>query len=72
MDQYQAKAKAISKELSQLSSQLEYYGVKNPHIEARWVINMKYGKFWRERLDMQSVIHHPESHTQRFTGISYS
>jgi hypothetical protein len=47
--------KQISTELYNLSKELEANGDTNAHVNARCEINKKYGKFWRERLDMKKI-----------------
>ena len=47
--------KRISKELKFLSKHLKEQGVSNFHNTARQEINKKYGKGWRERLEMMKV-----------------
>jgi len=49
------KQKSISKELKDLSKELELKGVKGYHDKARCEINKKYGKGWREALEMQKT-----------------
>lgn len=47
--------KQISTELYNLLKELEAKGDRNYHINARCEINKKYGKFWRERLNMKKI-----------------
>lgn len=47
--------KQISTELYNLSKELEANGDTNAHVNARCEINKKYGKFWRERLNMKKI-----------------
>lgn len=47
--------KQISTELYHLSKELEANGDTNAHVNARCEINKKYGKFWRERLNMKKI-----------------
>ncbi|MGK0446567.1 MAG: hypothetical protein ACJA2M_000336 [Polaribacter sp.] len=49
------KQKDISKELKTLSKNLKLQGVKDYHGKARCEINKKYGKGWREKLEMQKT-----------------
>lgn len=71
MDKYQEEARRISKELKDISKQLESQGVKNFHNEARSIINFKYGKGWRARLDLLSLQEYPENHKGRFNNMSH-
>lgn len=71
MDKYKAEAKRISTELYSLSKKLELEGVKNHHNKARCEINKKYGKGWREDLDLKSIQNFPENHKGRFDNMSY-
>lgn len=71
MDKYKKEAKRISTELYNLSKQFELDGNKNPHIDARCEINKKYGKGWRENLDLKSIQEFPENHKGRFDNINY-
>ena len=47
--------KQISTELYHLSKEFEVNGDTNAHINARYEINKKYGKFWRERLNVKKI-----------------
>jgi len=47
--------KKISSELYNLSKQFEAAGDTNAHVNARCEINKKYGKFWRERLNIKKT-----------------
>ena len=47
--------KQISTELYNLSKELEAKGDTNAHVNARCEINKKYGKFWRERLNIKKI-----------------
>ena len=47
--------KQISTELYHLSKELEAKGDTNAHVNARCEINKKYGKFWRERLNVKKI-----------------
>ena len=49
------KQRGISKELKTLSKNLELQGLKDYHGKARCEINKKYGKGWREELEMQKT-----------------
>jgi hypothetical protein len=49
------KQRSISKELKNLSKELELQGVKDYHGKARCEINKKYGKGWREALEIQKT-----------------
>lgn len=71
MDKYQLKSKRISKELSDLSKQYKLEDKPNYHNQARYEINQKYGKGWREELDIKSINEFPENHKNRFTNMSY-
>lgn len=51
--------KQISTELYHLSKEFEANGDKNAHVNARCEINKKYGKFWRERLNMKKIYNSP-------------
>ena len=48
-----AEMKRISKEIKTLSLKLKEEGFKNHHDMARCEANKKYGKGWREELQMQ-------------------
>ena len=71
MDKYQKEAKRISTELYKLSKKFEAEGLKNFHNKAREEINKKYGKGWREDLDLKSLEEYPENHKDRFQNMSY-
>ncbi len=71
MDKYRKEAKRISTELYNLSKKLEENGDTNPHINARCEINKKYGKGWREDLELKSIKEFPENHKGRFDNMSY-
>ena len=47
--------KQISTELYHLSKEFEANGDTNAHVNARCEINKKYGKFWRERLNVKKI-----------------
>ena len=47
--------KQISKEVKETSDKLKQQGHPNYHIEARHIINLKYGKWWRERLELKKI-----------------
>lgn len=47
--------KKISKELKDLSLQLKNEGHPNYHNEAKRLINIKYGKSWRESLVIEDL-----------------
>tara|TARA_R110002124_G_scaffold283633_1_gene459847 strand:- start:177 stop:377 length:201 start_codon:yes stop_codon:yes gene_type:complete len=47
--------KRISKELKNLSKKYEKDGVKNFHNLSRYEINKKYGKGWREDLELRKT-----------------
>lgn len=47
--------KSISKELKEISNRNKSQGIKDYHGQAQAEINRKYGKFWRERLDMKKI-----------------
>ena len=49
------KQRRIGKELKILSEKLKLQGLKNYHIHARCEINKKYGKGWRENLEMKKI-----------------
>ena len=51
--------KQISTELYNLSKEFEAKGDTNAHVNARCEINKKYGKFWRERLNMKKIYNSP-------------
>ena len=51
--------KQISTELYHLSKEFEAAGDTNAHVNARCEINKKYGKFWRERLDIKKIYNSP-------------
>lgn len=51
--------KQISTELYHLSKEFEANGDTNAHVNARCEINKKYGKFWRERLNMKKIYNSP-------------
>ncbi len=51
--------KQISTELYYLSKEFETAGDTNAHVNARCEINKKYGKFWRERLDIKKIYNSP-------------
>lgn len=59
--------KKISKELTALSKEFELIGDKDYHNKARAEINKKYGKFWRERLNIKKIYNSPNP----FGKISY-
>lgn len=71
MDKYQKEAKKISTELHNLSKKLELEEVKDYHNKARSEINKKYGKGWREDLNLKSINEYPENHKGRFKNMSY-
>lgn len=47
--------KQISNELKQISNEFKQKGNPNYHIDARHQINQKYGKYWRERLELKRL-----------------
>jgi len=51
--------KQISTELYHLSKEFEANGDTNAHVNARCEINKKYGKFWRERLNLKKIYNSP-------------
>jgi hypothetical protein len=51
--------KRISTELYHLSKEFEANGDTNAHVNARCEINKKYGKFWRERLNVKKIYNSP-------------
>lgn len=57
------KLKKISKELKELSIKFEEQGLKNFHNLARYEINKKYGKGWREDLELMK--------TEKFIKMNY-
>lgn len=71
MDKYQKEAKRISSELSNLSNQFKLEGRLNYHNAARSEINKKYGKGWREALDIKSIKEFPQNHKDRFLNMLY-
>ena len=71
MDKYQKEAKKISTELYNISKQFESQGVKDFHNRARAEINKKYGRGWRENLDLKSIQEFPQNHKGRFDKMSY-
>ena len=71
MDKYQQESKRISDELSNLSKQYKLEGRANYHNDARSDINKKYGKGWREELDLKSIQEFPQNHKNRFSDMTY-
>lgn len=71
MDKHQKEAKRISTELYNLSKKFELDGIKDFHNKARCEINKKYGKGWREDLDLKSIEEFPQNHKGRFEKMSY-
>jgi len=71
MDKYQKESKRISKELKNLSKQFQLEGISDYHNKARCEINKKYGKGWREALDIKSAQEFPENHKDRFSNMSH-
>ena len=51
--------KPILKEIKVLSNQYKLEGHTDYHNKAREEINKKYGKFWRERLNMKKIYNSP-------------
>ena len=51
--------KQISTELYNLSKEFEANGDTNAHVNARCEINKRYGKFWRERLNLKKIYNSP-------------
>lgn len=51
--------KQISKELVKLSKEFQSKGEPDYHNKARCEINKKYGKFWRERLNIKKIYNSP-------------
>lgn len=71
MDIHQKEAKRISTELYNLSKKFESDCIKDFHNKARCEINKKYGKGWREDLDLKSIEEFPQNHKGRFNNMSY-
>jgi len=71
MDKHEKEAKRISTELYNLSKKFELEGSKDFHNKARCEINKKYGKGWREDLDLKSIEEFPQNHKGRFDNMSY-
>jgi hypothetical protein len=71
MDKYQKESQRISNELKQLSLLYKSQNLNDYHNKARCEINKKYGKGWREALDIKSAQEFPENHKDRFSNMSH-